>query len=103
MDTYADFFRKRLTDLRLKKDVSEYQMSVELGKSKGYIQQITSGRSLPSMAMFFEICDYLKVSPLEFFDEKNKEPSLVRTLDEKARLLESERIKALITMAEFLR
>ena len=103
MDTYADFFRKRLTDLRLKKDVSEYQMSVELGKSKGYIQQITSGRSLPSMAMFFEICDYLKVSPLEFFDEKNKEPSLVRTLDEKARLLESERIKVLITMAEFLR
>lgn len=103
MDTYADFFRKRLTDLRLKKDVSEYQMSVELGKSKGYIQQITSGRSLPSMAMFFEICDYLKGSPLEFFDEKNKEPSLVRTLDEKARLLESERIKALITMAEFLR
>ena len=72
MDTYADFFRKRLTDLRLKKDVSEYQMSVELGKSKGYIQQITSGRSLPSMAMFFEICDYLKVSPLEFSMKRTK-------------------------------
>lgn len=100
MDTYSDFFRKRLTELRIKKNVSEYQMSVAVGKSKGYVQQITSGRSLPSMAMFFEICDYLEISPLEFFDEKNREPDLVKTLAEKARPLEREKIETLITVAE---
>lgn len=34
MEDYEDFFRQRLTDLRLQKGVSEYQMSMALGKSK---------------------------------------------------------------------
>ena len=70
MEDYEDFFRQRLTDLRLQKGVSEYQMSMALGKSKGYIQQISSGRALPQMKMFFEICDYLEVTPLEFLPRR---------------------------------
>ena len=41
--------RSRLTQLRMKKGVSEYQMSLDLGHSKSYIQSISSGRALPSM------------------------------------------------------
>lgn len=55
------FVRNRITELRLKKDVSEYQMSLDLGKNKSYIQGISSGRSMPSMKQFFEICDYLEI------------------------------------------
>lgn len=40
------FIAERITELRLKKDISEYQMSLDLGKSKSYIQNISSGRSL---------------------------------------------------------
>lgn len=43
----VDFIRERITQLRMQKNVSEYQMSMELGQNKGYIQGITSGRSLP--------------------------------------------------------
>lgn len=35
------FVRNRITELRLKKDVSEYQMSLDLGKNKSYIQGIS--------------------------------------------------------------
>ena len=63
----VDFIRERITQLRMQKNVSEYQMSMELGQNKGYIQGITSGRSLPSMTMFFEICDYFEITPEEFF------------------------------------
>ena len=44
-----NFIGERISELRLKKNVSEYQMSLDLGKNKSYIQSLTSGRSLPTM------------------------------------------------------
>ena len=41
----ADFVRERITQLRLEKGVSEYQMSYDLGRSRGYIYNISSGKS----------------------------------------------------------
>lgn len=46
------FIRERITELRIKKGVSEYRMSTDLGHSKSYIQSITSGRALPSLSEF---------------------------------------------------
>lgn len=59
---------ERITELRLKKDVSEYQMSYDLGRNKNYIRAITSGRSLPSVAVLFDIIDYFDMTPSEFFN-----------------------------------
>ena len=103
MENQENFFRQRITSLRLQTGVSEYQMSMDLGKSKGYIQQISSGRALPQMKMFFEICDYLSVTPLEFFTPENRLPSLTRDLAEKAQGLDAEKIEALITVADFMK
>ena len=63
-----EFIRNRITELRLKKGASEYQMSLALGQNRSYIQGISSGRSLPSMAQFLKICDYFEITPLQFFD-----------------------------------
>ena len=52
-----NFIGERISELRLKKNVSEYQMSLDLGKNKSYIQSLTSGRSLPTMQSFLDICD----------------------------------------------
>lgn len=62
--------RERITKLRMENNhLSEYQMSLDLGQSKGYIQGITSGRSLPSMKMFLIICEYFDIEPSEFFED----------------------------------
>lgn len=74
--------RNRLTLLRMKKGVSEYQMSLDLGHSKSYIQSISSGRALPSMSEFLVICEYLGVTPHEFFDEETANPLLVSEITE---------------------
>jgi len=86
-DTYI---RERLTELREQKGVSEHKMSLELGRSKGYIQNITAGRALPSLAEFLAICNYLGVTPKDFFDVElqnpvliNKAITIIRGLDEK--------------------
>jgi transcriptional regulator with XRE-family HTH domain len=71
------FIKDRITQLRLKKGVSEYQMSYDLGHSRGYVYNISSGKSLPPMKEFLSICDYLGVSPQEFFDESSENPELV--------------------------
>lgn len=69
IDERARFFADRLTTLRLKRGVSEHRMSLDLGHSKNYIQNLTRGRSLPSFTEFLYICDYLQIPPSAFFDE----------------------------------
>ena len=64
-----NFVRNRITQLRLENNISEYKLSLELGQNKGYIQSISSGRALPSMSVFFNICDYFNITPSEFFNE----------------------------------
>ena len=73
-----EFVRNRITQLRLQKGVSEYQMSYDLGHSRGYIYNISSGKSLPPLSEFFAICDYFGITPTEFFDEKTSNPELVQ-------------------------
>ncbi len=63
------FIRNRLSRLREEKQVSERKMSLDLGHSTSYIRSITSGRSLPSMGEFLYICEYLNITPMEFFNE----------------------------------
>ncbi|MDO4973023.1 MAG: helix-turn-helix transcriptional regulator [Eubacteriales bacterium] len=96
------FVRDRITQLRMKKGVSEYQMSYDLGHSRGYLYNISSGKALPPMKEFFAICEYLGVTPQEFFDEGNKRPELIqkavegmRGLDDKDMLLLLELIQRL--------
>ena len=75
-----EFVRERITQLRLQKGVSEYKMSYDLGHSRGYINNISSGKTLPSMTEFFSICDYFGITPIEFFDAKTINPKLSQSL-----------------------
>jgi len=73
-----DFVRERITQLRLKKGVSEYQMSYDLGHSRGYVYNISSGKALPPLREFFAICDYFEITPQQFFDDSEQNPELVQ-------------------------
>lgn len=72
------FIRDRITQLRLRKGVSEYQMSYDLGHSRGYVYNISSGKALPPLREFLAICDYFDITPQQFFDEGTKNPELVQ-------------------------
>ncbi len=73
-----DFVRERITQLRIKKGISEYQMSYDLGHSRGYVYNISSGKALPPLKEFFAICDYFEITPQQFFDEKTLNPELIQ-------------------------
>ncbi len=86
-----EFIRNRITQLRLKKGVSEYQMSYDLGHSRGYIYNISSGKSLPPLKEFLAICDYFEITPQQFFDTTIQHPELIqKALDGMKELEESD-------------
>ena len=93
-----NFIGERISELRLKKNVSEYQMSLDLGKNKSYIQSLTSGRSLPTMQSFLDICDYLEVTPQQFFDSELHNLPLIDKATDLMKQLDDEDMLALISM-----
>ena len=96
------FIRDRISVLRIKKNVSEYRMSTELGHSKSYMQSISSGRAAPSLNEFLYICEYLGVTPREFFDDDIKEPQLVQKLYDLTKNMSEADLNILINTAERL-
>lgn len=75
---WRKFFSERVSGLRTAKSskLSSRKLSLELNQCESYINKIETGRALPSMEMFFKICEYFDVTPSEFFldtaDPKSK-------------------------------
>lgn len=95
---FEKFIRDRINELRLKKNISEYQLSLDLGHSQGYIQSITSGRNLPSMSAFLDICTYFDITPSEFFDASINDPSLTKSIIEDIKKLSDNDLLLLSTV-----
>ena len=85
-------FKLRLAKLRTLKGVSARDMSLSLGQNAGYVNNIETGKALPSMAMFFCICDYLGVTPVQFFDDDNMFPSELDKLTDDLKKLNSRQL-----------
>ena len=83
-----NFVKERITQLRLKKGVSEYQMSYDLGHSRGYVYNISSGKALPPLKELFAICDYFEITPQQFFDTSEQNPELIQKALEGMRRLD---------------
>ena len=93
-------FALRLAKLRQAKGVSARDMSLSLGQSAGYINTIENGVSLPSMTMFFYICEYLDVSPAEFFCEELADPVRLQSLNRAMQHLSSRQLDLLTQLAQ---
>ena len=89
-------FRERLIELRLKKDVSAREMSLEMGQSEGYINKIEIGHSMPSMTGFFYICDYFRITPKDFFDDDVSHPLLLQELIKNLNRLDEKQLEHIL-------
>lgn len=87
---YIEFVRRRITDLRISKNVSEHRMSLDLDKSGSYIRGITSGAALPSLRELFNIMDYFDITQVEFFAPLEKTNTEFSKLCAKLRMLGDE-------------
>ena len=77
-------------------------MSLDLGHSRSYMQGISSGRAFPSMTEFLAICEYLGVTPRDFFEEENENPRLVSQITAKSKSLPDDDLSLVLSLLERL-
>lgn len=96
-------FSLRLAKLREEKGVSARDMSLSMGQNPGYINNIESDKSMPSLSGLFYICEYLGITPKDFFDTDTASPSKANELYAIAKGLSNEQLDNLIALAKGLR
>lgn len=97
-----DFFVERLTSLRNQKNVSAREMSLALGQNGSYINRIENKQAFPSMQAFFYICEYLQVSPKDFFDEDNPSPLKINQILEESKKLDNAQLDTVMAVIKGL-
>ena len=96
------FVSERIAALRTARNISARDMSLSLGQSTNYINSIENKHSLPSMSMFLYICEFLGISPMDFFDEGNKDPELVARTAEAMKGLDKEDLELVYALVSRL-
>ena len=95
-------FASRLATLRKNTGISARDMSLTLGQNPGYINNIEKAKVFPSMVMFFKICEYLKVTPAEFFQGFDEDDSAVAKIHSMVGCLDEEQAKAVCAVVREL-
>lgn len=95
---YEEEFPIRLAQLRTKKGVSARDMSLSIGQNAGYINNIECGKALPSMAAFFFICEYLNITPSDFFDTDAQNPEKLNALIKQLQKLSDKQIESIASI-----
>ena len=100
---FEDLFYDRVIKLRAEKGVSAREMSLAIGQSPGYINGLENRNGFPSMQVFFYICEYLGVTPSEFFDNGNSYPIEYRRLLKDMDALDEESRRNVLAIVKGLR
>ena len=98
---YSDF-ALRLARLREKKGASARDMSLSMGQNAGYIHNIESGKSKPSITGFFYICEYLNVTPSEFFETESTNPEKVNAIIKDLKKLDDKQLDTISALIKGL-
>ena len=99
----SDFIANRIAMLRTAKNVSARDMSLSLGQSQSYINNIENKKALPSMQMFLYICEFLDVEPKDFFDEEITDPKAYNEIIGVLKRLNKDQISLLLSLADEMR
>lgn len=99
---FEDFFVERLSFLRNQKNISAREMSLALGQNGSYINRIENKQAFPSMQAFFYICEYLEISPKDFFDEENPNPLKINQIINESQKLDDVQLDTVIAVIKGL-
>jgi len=95
-------FAIRLARLREKKGVSARDMSLSIGQNPGYINNIETGKAKPSLDGIFFICEYLGVTPSEFFDMESSNPSKLDSIIKDMKKLNDQQLETISILVKDL-
>ena len=82
--------------------VSARDMSLSIGQNPGYINNIESGKSLPSLTGLLYICEYLNMSPRDFFDFDSENPKRLNTIIDNLKRLNDQQLAVIEALVKDL-
>ncbi len=87
------FIQERYAKIRLAHNISARKLSLELGQSTEYINQIESGKNMPSVEGLLNFCNYFDISLGEFFEDKFNYPVEYSAIIEELNKMDSMTVK----------
>lgn len=95
-----NYIAERIAKLRTEQNISARDMSLSLGQSQSYINNIENKKALPSMQMFLYICEYLKIEPKDFFDDHISSPNALSETMQAITPLKQEQLNLITALAK---
>ncbi len=97
-----EFLRHRVYQIRNSKEISARNLSLELGMSSEYINQLESGKLTPSIDFLINFCNYFEISLSDFFDCGNKYPTKIKQIVECLSKLNNDEFNLVCNLIELL-
>ena len=92
----------RIARFRERKGVSAREMSLAIGQNAGYINGIETGKTSPSLAGIFYICEYLNITPAVLFAEENESPAKLHAITEDMKRLSDRQLETVAALVREL-
>ena len=96
------YIKERYAKIRLAHNISARKLSLELGQSTEYINQIESGKNMPSVEGLINFCNYFDISIGEFFEEKFNIPVEYSAIIEELNKMDSIAIKQVYELLKLI-
>ncbi len=95
-------FGDRLAELRIKHNISARNFSLSIGQNSHYIEHIENHKTFPTMQIFFYICEFLRITPCQFFDLRASNPAKSNYLIEIVSDIPSDNLELMLILASLL-
>lgn len=60
-------FGLNVAKVRVKANLSAYELSLRIGKDASYIHKLENGKANATLKTIFKICEVLEIEPIELF------------------------------------
>lgn len=101
MDKY--FIKERIRYYRIKNNYTARNLSIELGMSSEYINQVETGRLNPSLDFLISFCDFFKIKLSDFFNDEEKYPDENKKILNELNSLSQNNIELVINLINALK
>lgn len=96
------FIAERYARIRLAHNISARKLSLELGQSSEYINQIETGKSMPSVEGLINFCEYFNIGIGEFFDQTAEYPVQYKSIISELNKMDSMAISLVLDMLKLI-
>ncbi len=101
-ESFKNFISNRFAVIRNAHNISARKLSIEMGQSSEYINQIENGRKMPSLEGLFNFCDFFNISIGEFFDDTQVYPVEYKELISKLNKLNKDELSHIMKTIDLI-